>query len=244
MEIEKERLSNRIFLPKWIWLEHDARYFFASKLVPNKIVVDCACGSGVGTNVFAKAGAKQIYAFDIAEKAVQEAAEKNKNQAVSFQSSSALQLPLQNDTVDLYISLETIEHIPEDKKFLKEVERVLQPNGAFICSTPNRTVTNPGKNINDKPANNFHVREYSKKEFELLLKSTFKNVEFFGQNPNYKAKISTLQFFSKVLPKNAVVRIHQALKLLNSFLAKKSYYSVQKIKPDREYEYVVAVCKN
>ena len=57
----------------------------------------------------------------------------------------AVALPLRDNVCNVYISLETIGHIPNDGKFLREVVRTLKSEGLFICSTPNRIVLNPGK---------------------------------------------------------------------------------------------------
>ncbi len=242
LAVEKERLSAKTFAPNWIWLEHQSRFNFASRFVSGKNIIDCACGSGVGTNVFSKSGANWISAFDISEKAIQEATEKYKNQNMTFQLSSALNLPIQDETTDLYISLETIEHLKEDDIFLREAKRVLKINGIFICSTPNRRVTNPGKKIGDKPCNKFHIREYAIEEFEFLLKKYFSKVEIYGQNPSFKFKVGLLNAIGKITPMNISVRLHQLIKLLSFFFLKNSSYTVRKMDPKRDYEYLIAVC--
>jgi ubiquinone/menaquinone biosynthesis C-methylase UbiE len=51
---------------------------------------------------------------------------------------SVLELPVDDASIDTYISFETIEHIQpgELPKYFTEVKRVLRPGGRFICSTP------------------------------------------------------------------------------------------------------------
>ena len=73
MSIFSERNSNNIFIPKWTLIEHDERYWFANQFLKNKKVVDCACGTGIGANVYAQSGAEKIDAFDTSEMAVLEA---------------------------------------------------------------------------------------------------------------------------------------------------------------------------
>ena len=55
---------------------------------------------------------------------------------LSFQSADCLHLPAPNHFADLFVSLETIEHLMDDDAFLREVVRVLKPDGIFICSGP------------------------------------------------------------------------------------------------------------
>ncbi len=241
MEVEKERLSSNFLLPAWLWIEHSVRFNFASKLVDGKIVIDCACGSGDGTNIFAKK-AGSVHAFDLAEEALQEARKICTADNVVFTKASATSLPLPNEFADVYISLETIEHIPQDKEFLDEAFRVLKKGGVFICSTPNRRVTNPGKTIFDKPANIFHIREYSETEFVELLGKYFKNIEIFGQNPNSKMKVLFLSFIGKFTPFHLAVRLHQLIKLVLHVFRDSSYYNIQNKKKGLDFEYLTAVC--
>ena len=118
----------------------------------------------------------------------------------------------------------------------------MKKGGYFLCSTPNRKVTNPGKKLIDKPANIFHVREYDEKEFTDLLEKYFEKVEIFGQNPNLRAKTAALYFLGKFLPLNLATRLHQSLKLLAHFFRNESYYEVRGKKKGLDYEYLTAVC--
>lgn len=43
---------------------------------------------------------------------------------------------LQSDTYDLVIAWHVLEHIPKDKEAIKEVYRLLKPNGHFLVSVP------------------------------------------------------------------------------------------------------------
>lgn len=46
-------------------------------------------------------------------------------------------LPLDDESVDICIAGEILEHIYHSKKFLKDIRRVLKPNGKLLLSTPN-----------------------------------------------------------------------------------------------------------
>jgi SAM-dependent methyltransferase len=52
--------------------------------------------------------------------------------------SSLDDLPIGSCTMDLVISLETLEHCPDPSRFLREVHRVLRPGGQMILSCPPR----------------------------------------------------------------------------------------------------------
>jgi len=45
-------------------------------------------------------------------------------------------LPVRSGSIDLALSLETLEHCPDPARFLGEIHRVLKPQGALILSCP------------------------------------------------------------------------------------------------------------
>lgn len=45
-------------------------------------------------------------------------------------------LPIKDNCIDTVISIDVLEHIPEPEKAIKEIYRVLKPNGIVILSTP------------------------------------------------------------------------------------------------------------
>ncbi len=51
---------------------------------------------------------------------------------------SALHLPFSNQSFDLIIIQDVIEHLIDTKDFYSEIKRVLEPNGTIYLSTPNK----------------------------------------------------------------------------------------------------------
>ncbi len=223
--------------------EHIARYRFAAAYVENRTVVDCACGTGEGTSHFLRAGAERIHAFDVSESAIEAADGRLKSARVEFRVADALMLPLDAKSADVFISLETIEHLPDDVAFIKEISRILRPGGLLLCSTPNRTLTNPGLLLDEQPFNPFHIREYSAGEFQSLLAEHFSDVTLFGQNPRTKGYAGALTKIGQLLPFHVAARINQALKLPRLIWYNRASAVVAEINCRREYEYVVAVCR-
>lgn len=84
-------------------------------------------------------------------------------------------LPFADATFDYVVSFQVIEHIRDDKEFVREVYRVLKPGGKFIVSTPNKPMS--------LTRNPWHVREYTASEFKALL-SPFSVVEARGVEGN------------------------------------------------------------
>lgn len=240
--IDRERLGAGA-LPIWVHHEHKARWRFASAYVKDKVVADCACGVGLGSTMFAKAGAKRVLAFDLSSEAVEAARVNCANLSqVSVRQADGCNLPLEDGCIDLFVSFESIEHIDDDRGFLKEVTRVLAPRGYFICSTPNRTITMPGKTIVDAPWNPFHVREYAQAEFLNLLREYFCDIQMFGQNPQSSWRIGLLERIGKRLPGHLGGRINSALKLPRLAYDNESRHAVAATRANQQCEYLVAIC--
>ena len=242
MSIEKERLSTALFLPPWVRMEHKARFIFAADWCRDKEVLDCACGSGEGTAIFAQT-ASRVYAVDISKEALKEAeARVSGGGNVSFLEGSAIDLPMKDGSVDVYVSLETIEHLDSDDTYLREAYRVLRDDGIFICSTPNRAVTNPGKTISEKPANPFHVREYDEDQFLDILNRYFDSIVLHGQNPAVPGAVRMLNVLGSFLPFNFATRIHQLNKLILHTFRDINFYQIRRRKEGEIFEYMTAVC--
>jgi hypothetical protein len=60
---------------------------------------------------------------------------------------------------------------------MREVKRLLKPDGLFIVSVPNKETYNA-----DGAPNPFHVRELAFEEFNTLLTRYFPTVSYFGQH--------------------------------------------------------------
>lgn len=170
-----ERMIPQYNKGELIYLEHISRYYFAKQFIKNKIVLDIACGSGYGTNYLFQSGAKKVIGIDISNETIAYCQRKYKNKNISFlQGNIEKPLPFSTNEFDVIVSMETIEHLHNQKSFLNECKRILKKNGILIISTPNALVYPKG--------NKFHINEFTPKEFKKILLRYFKYVELFYQN--------------------------------------------------------------
>ena len=167
-----ERMVPEYHAGMLIYAEHLVRYQVAQKLVAGKVVLDIASGSGYGTAVLAQT-AKHVYGFDADSDAVAYATERFGAPNISFQVADAVSIPLEEDSVDVVITFETIEHIQDYEKFMAEIKRVLKPSGLAIVSTPN--------DLEFAEGNHFHLHEFVKDELLSLVSRYFRNVEEYYQ---------------------------------------------------------------
>ncbi len=120
-------------------LDHLYRYAFAKGHCYGADVLDAAMGCGYSSLLL---NCKSYTGVDIDSNMVAFANETYlpmmKGGAHRYLKGSVLELPVDNQSIDTYLSFETIEHIQpgELAKYFTEVKRVLRPGGRFVCSTP------------------------------------------------------------------------------------------------------------
>lgn len=162
-----------------LWNEHFARYAFAARLARGRNVLDIACGTGYGSAELA-AVARSVTGIDVSTEAVEYAGERFKLPHLSFQTASAESLPFADQSYDLIIAFEVIEHLTDHRALLSEARRLLTPGGQFIVSTPNRLYYEESRRLSGP--NPFHTHEFEFEEFRAELAEFFPHVAFFLQN--------------------------------------------------------------
>jgi SAM-dependent methyltransferase len=151
---------------------HMVRYALAAQLVRSgDTVLDCACGLGYGSAILAaQSGGARFIGVDIDPGSSDYArAHFGQQYGVEYVTASATDLAfLDDDSVDLLVSFETIEHLEDYAGFFAEAVRVLRPDGRIIASVPNLWVDETG---NDPNPYHFHAFDYAK--FRDLMAAHF-----------------------------------------------------------------------
>jgi SAM-dependent methyltransferase len=107
---------------------------------------------------------------------------------------NGIQIPLLDDSVDIVISNQLMEHLhPDDATDqLQEIFRILRPGGSYICVTPNRLhgPHDSSARFDDLPcpivdgtfvANGLHLKEYTNFElFQLFRSVGFRRTRHFA----------------------------------------------------------------
>jgi ubiquinone/menaquinone biosynthesis C-methylase UbiE len=188
---KKEQLSfsGERFIPEIhgnIELEHVHRYLFAREFAEAKNILDVACGEGYGSAMLAEK-AKKVWGVDISPETIKHSQNRYKSDNLEFLVGDCADIPLSDSMVNLVVSFETLEHIDQQREMLSEVKRVMQPNGIFIVSTPDKY----NYSIKTDYNNPFHKKELFKSEFIELLHEFFKNVTILGQRIVYGSNLSS-----------------------------------------------------
>jgi SAM-dependent methyltransferase len=146
---------------------HVVAYRFAADRCRGLDVLDAGCGEGYGTALLARTAAKAVGVELVPDV---HAHARSTYPEAEFLLADLCALPLPDACMDLVVSHQVIEHLPDIGRYLAEVHRVLRPGGAFLCATPNRLTFTPGS---DTPVNPFHVYEFSPHELRRLLARRF-----------------------------------------------------------------------
>lgn len=172
LEDDGERMVPEFHKGTVLYAEHMTRYLAAKQLVKGLTVLDIASGSGYGTKILSSS-AKTVYGVDVDEGAIKYANSNYSAKNIVYKLGDGINIPLDDNSVDVVITFETIEHIENYSHFVKEVKRVLKPNGIAVVSTPNELEFTEG--------NHFHLHEFEHDELKNLLHKDFTNIDAYYQ---------------------------------------------------------------
>ena len=157
-------------------LVHLKAYEEAASLAAGKITLDLGCNNGYGSAILGEA-CSQVVALDVSQAAIEDAQERFGNRAIDFRVYDGQNIPFDNQSFDMVVSFQVIEHLENTAPYLTEITRVLRPSGVAVFTTPNAAIR---LDCDMKPWNEFHVREYRAAELADLLKVAFGEVNIRG----------------------------------------------------------------
>lgn len=174
--------------------------------IQDKSVLDIGIGAGFFSRLCLQKKAKTI-SLDFAELIIQY--NRKNNSEFRLVQADAQHLPFKNESFDIVLALDVIEHLYSPLDLLNETNRVLKEKGRLILMTPNTT------NVFEKTLKAFlkifllplskiigfklqqkdtdhctHVKEFSVRELKrLLTKNKFKVCTFNTYNENILYKV-------------------------------------------------------
>ena len=140
---------------------HMERYAFAAEQAGPGRLLDIACGVGYGTHLLAErvASASEVVGVDLSAKAIEYARERYANSRIRYVECDAMTFDAPGG-FDTVVSLETAEHMPEPRRFLRRLAGLLRPAGTLIASVP----TTPSVDINPH-----HLHDFDERSFRALV---------------------------------------------------------------------------
>ena len=164
---------------KW----HHIHYDLVKRILGNyKKHLDVGAAAGTFINCLDKE--KFSYGADISVNQINYAKNKYQTNKHKFFLIKNNILPFKSNTFDIVTSLQLIEHLPikDNKKLIKEIYRVLKPNGKLIITTPNYKsawilVEKIVNLLGEVKYQEQHITFFNKKKIKLLLEQLkFKNI--------------------------------------------------------------------
>jgi len=149
---------------------HKRRYELVKRYCREGNILDLGCGLGWGGSFLSPKG--YVIGLDIDKEAIREAKRRYaSNSNVEFICADATNLPFRDKSLDTVVSIENIEHIKDQEKYIQTVYRVLKKDGILVLSTPNRLDPHMKleKALGIYQPNPYHTHEFSPKELFLSL---------------------------------------------------------------------------
>ncbi|MDJ1502380.1 class I SAM-dependent methyltransferase [Xanthocytophaga agilis] len=152
-------------------------YYEATNITKGQLL-EVGCGVGRGIAILSEACDKYT-GIDKNEQLIEQLRQTYPNALFIGQNVPPLQ-KIPTESYDTVVAFQVIEHIEDDNLFVKELHRVLKPEGKLIITTPNikRSLTR----------NPWHVREYKAQELISLMKKYFTKLQTFGVQGNEKVE--------------------------------------------------------
>jgi SAM-dependent methyltransferase len=148
------------------WQRHVATYAECARFLPPGRVLDLGCGIGHSFHLLAP---RETVGVDIDAGAL--AGQERETHVADMRS-----LPFADGSFASVLSVQSIEHVPDADRVLREVHRVLEPGGTAVFVTPNRlTFARPDEIIDP-----YHYVEYDPRELAALCGAAFADVEVHG----------------------------------------------------------------
>lgn len=142
---------------------HEVVYRRLAHYCADRDVLEAGCGEGYGADMIADV-ARSVVGLDYDEVTV--AHVRARYPRIDIRHGNLAALPLPDQSVDVVVNFQVIEHLWDQPQFVAECLRVLRPSGVLLMSTPNRITFSPGL---DTPLNPFHTRELNAAELTELL---------------------------------------------------------------------------
>lgn len=153
---------------------HLYAYETAAGLVrPGTRVLELGFGEGYGSEILSSAGA-DYRGLEVDPEIVAHARERYGPLFETYDGSS---IHAEDGAFDLVVALQVIAYLDDPVPWLREIRRVLGPDGTALVTTPNRVYR---LYDGQRPWNRYHAREYSAAEFSQVLETTFSDVTVHG----------------------------------------------------------------
>lgn len=119
------------------WVKGVIRSHFPARAAPSIQVLDVGCGAGFLANDLAQARF-QVTGVDLSPSSLMVARAHDHTHAVDYIQADAYRLPFADASFDVVTCMDFLEHVEDPSAIVREISRVLRPEGLFVFHTFNR----------------------------------------------------------------------------------------------------------
>ncbi len=186
------------------------RYAYASQFVEGMRVLDLGSGEGYGTSLLArKAG--MVVGLELDPTVAADAQKQYEASNLRFVAGSGVQIPF-IESFDVVVCLETLGHVDNRGGLIREVKRLLKPDGLLIVSN---------RDSDDDPP---YEEALSFGEFRKLLESNFRETRFLGQRVYPSSSIWPVDGTSESLNELLIEKTESQFRMAGTDRKQPSYY--------------------
>src|SRR3989344_2450713 len=145
-------------------------------------ILEIGCGAGSMTSYLTSLG-YNVIGIDMSNDLLDYA--KKNHKTCNFMKMSGDKLKFKDNSFDVVLSFDVLEHILNLEKHVKEVKRVLKEGGYYLLQTPNKWTSLPYSIIKDKSFSKwktYHPSLQSNVSLKKLFKNNGFSVEFIDIN--------------------------------------------------------------
>ena len=169
-------------------MSHLCAYRLAATIGQGRRMLEVGCGSGYGAYYLSHV-AQRVTAVDMDAHAIERAQGLFRRPNLEYRAMDGRGLGLPEASFDVVGTFQVIEHIPEPQlpDFVRELSRVLTPDGIAVISTLNLARNKKPGRPYEKAG--FHEKEFTAPELRALLESVFPVVELRGLHPSPRHRL-------------------------------------------------------
>ena len=153
----------------WFWAKRKFLAMVLQKYIraKNLRVLDVGCGTGAIME-FVKRKGFVVFGIDVDQVAL----EYCRSKGLEVGSGLATKIGFPDDTFDIVLALDVLEHVQVDREAVQEIQRILKKGGIFIASVPAHRFL---WSYHDRALQ--HWRRYKKSEIEVLISREKLNIK-------------------------------------------------------------------
>lgn len=151
---------------KWQKPEHIMRYL---ELSVSHVVADLGCGTGY-FSVPISTKVKKVYAIDIQKEMLEyleKKIQKNRIKNIKTLLSTDNVIPLENESVDILLSVNTMHEFQNRDRIIKEINRVIKQTGRIVIVDFKKEATNFGPPVNIRISKKQAIGVFKKQNMKI-----------------------------------------------------------------------------